>query len=134
MASYIRLIDGTIGIGEIEQYDEEFINILNFVEFDTWPSETIEQRYTFRGMCYPFSPLDPIRVTIPSINVLSVNDDVDNHLLVQYNNYVRQWFTAREEMTKPRKRKPKIDETEDYGSMIETLGEILKESSNTTIH
>lgn len=134
MASFVRLIDGTIGIGEIESYDESLLTVVNFVEFETWPSDYIEQRYTFKGMYYPFSPLDPIRVTIPSMHVLSVNDDVDNHLLTQYNQYVVQWFTARENMKEPSSREDRKRSTEEMRNLIDALGEYMSETANNTIH
>jgi len=138
MASFIRLIDGTAGIAIVENYDHDFLTVSNFVEFETWPNDSLEQKYTFRGMYFPFSPSDPIIVTIPSMHVLSVNNDVDDYLLTQYYKYVEQWYRARTEMKAPKKRRRRRpDSEEDIRSMWEQLGEMLAETSNTantTIH
>lgn len=134
MASFIRLIDGTVGIADIENYDDEMIQLSNFVEFEAWPNESLEQRYKFKGMYFPFSPSTPIVVSIPSMHVLSVNHDVDDYLLVQYHRYVDQWFNAREDMKNPKKRRKKEKTEEDIRNLWDALSEMLDESANTTIH
>ena len=95
MISFIRLIDQTTLIADIISEDDETVTLENALILHSEYVHTLEQKYTFKGMYCPFVEEDSIITVIDKINVVSIHTSLDSFIVLQYNNYLRQWFRAR---------------------------------------
>lgn len=95
MISFIRLIDQTILLADIIEEDDDTVTLENALILQSTYTESIEQKYAFKGMYCPFVDADKVVSVIDKINVVSVHSDLDSFIVSQYNNYLFQWFRAR---------------------------------------
>lgn len=127
---FIRLIDGTMGVGNLVLVDDEQVVINNMVELGSFPiPDLIEQKYFFKGFFCPFSNSTPIVSTFDRINVLNITENLDIELISQYNNYINHWFDNRPRYYK----RPKQKKTQERLTS-ELVEEYLEAFANTTIH
>lgn len=123
MISFVRLIDGTILLGKLNEDSEEFIIMEDAMILGCSYEETIEQRYFFKGMYCPFVDDTKVQSIIDKINVISMHGGLDSYLISQYNNYLDQWYKSRS-----RYKKSKEYMTDSLEEEIEELILAMKQS------
>lgn len=127
---FIKLIDGTTGIGNLVLVDDEVVVVNNLVELGSFPiPDIIEQKYFFKGFFCPFANSTPIVSSFDRINVINITEDLDLELIRQYNRYIKQWFDNR-----PRYYKKPKSELKQEKLTSELVEEYLQAFANTTIH
>lgn len=127
--SFLRMIDGTLLIGECGDFnpDSEYIKVINAVLLGCAETDYIEQKYYFVGMHCPFSIDKPIITMIRKSSVLSINVDLDSQLLTQYNKYVNSWFSTRDKLNT-------IEEDSVRSELEQKIEVLARALANNVIH
>lgn len=109
MINFIRLVDGTILLGSLIKTTDTHIIVHDALILGAVYQETVEQKYFFKGMYCPFVDSDVLESKILIDHVISMHDNLDSHLIDQYNSCVDQWYNSRSNYKK----------TKEYGSTLE---------------
>lgn len=135
MFSFLRLLDGSVLVGEHVADTETTYEIHNPVKVDSNDTGSIEQRYHFAGMHCPFIEGRPLVVHVNKSSVISINKNLDSALERHYNRYINKWFEARDNYFNIPSEEEYDDPSteEELEEVIDTL-QAMVQSSNNTIH
>lgn len=128
MISFIRLIDNTTLIANVISADDENIVLENALILHAEYVQSLEQKYTFKGMYCPFVDDDVVITEIDLYHVVSIHDNLDSFIILQYNNYLRQWYRARSGYKHQDYAKDVKDELE------EMLEQMQQSQQSNTVH
>ena len=131
MFSFIRLIDGTVMIGNVVDESDQTYIIEDAVELGSKDLNSLERQFFFKNIYSPFSTSSEILTEIYKDHIISIHQDLDTFVYDHWQRYVSKWKSLRGKSTAPIAEDEKISREQ-----IEELKAYLEYQAlaNTEIH